>query len=431
MIGTRTAMDPLLFLCHRLPYPPNKGDKVRSYHFLRHLAGRYRIFLGTFVDDPADWQHVEPLRVLCADVHVERLSPRARRAGSAVGFLTGEALTLPYFRSRQLRAWVQAITQREGIVRAFAYSSPMAQYLDDVPHIRRFIDFVDLDSAKWGDYARTRKWPISALYAREARRLLCFEKDTASRAEAVIFVTDEEATLFRELAPESADHVMTIRNGVDSEYFSPAHDFESPFAPGERAIVFTGAMDYWPNVDAVVWFAREVLPEIRRRDPAARFYVVGMNPDASVRVLGNEPTTVVTGRVSDVRPYLKYARVIVAPLRVARGIQNKVLEAMAMAKPTVATPAAAGALSALPGSEIEVAADTYAFAEKVLEAMDPVRGERMGRLARSRVLADYAWPASLKLLDELLERGGVISDNSGSPVARDVRPALHAKVLAR
>ena len=138
MIGARAAMDPLLFLCHRLPYPPNKGDKVRSYHFLRHLAGRYRVFLGTFVDDPADWQHVEPLKALCADVHVERLSPRARRVRSAVGFLTGEALTLPYFRSRQLRSWVQAITRREGIKRAFAYSSPMAQYLVDVPRHAAF-----------------------------------------------------------------------------------------------------------------------------------------------------------------------------------------------------------------------------------------------------------------------------------------------------
>jgi polysaccharide biosynthesis protein PslH len=431
MIGARAAMDPLLFLCHRLPYPPNKGDKVRSYHFLRHLAGRYRIFLGTFVDDPADWQHVEPLRALCADVHVERLSPRARRVGSAVGFLTGEALTLPYFRSRQLQAWVQAIARREGIKRAFAYSSPMAQYLFDLPHIRRVIDFVDLDSAKWGDYARTRRWPVSALYAREARRLLCFEKDAARRTEAVTFVTEQETKLFRHEAPESADRVMTIRNGVDSEYFSPAHDFDSPFPPGERAIVFTGAMDYWPNVDAVVWFARDVLPEIRRRDPAARFYVVGMNPDASVRVLGNDPGTIVTGRVSDVRPYLKHARVVVAPLRVARGIQNKVLEAMAMAKPTVATPAAASALTALPGTELEVAADAHAFAEKVLEAMDPLRGERMGRLARSRVLADYAWPASLKLLDELLERGGAISEVAASPAANDVRPALHAKVLER
>ena len=180
-------MDSLLFLCHRLPYPPNKGDKVRSYHFLKHLAGRYRVFLGTFVDDLADWKHDEQLKALCTDVHVESLSPRTRRVASATGFLTGEALTLPYFRSRRLRAWVQATTRREGIKRAFAYSSPMAQYLADAPRVRRFIDFVDLDSAKWADYARTRRWPASALYAREARRLLSFEKDVASRAEAVVF----------------------------------------------------------------------------------------------------------------------------------------------------------------------------------------------------------------------------------------------------
>jgi sugar transferase (PEP-CTERM/EpsH1 system associated) len=431
MTGARAAMEPLLFLCHRLPYPPNKGDKVRSYHFLEHLAGRYRVFLGTFVDDPADWQHVERLKALCADVHVELLSPRARRVGSATGFLTGEALTLPYFRSRRLRAWVQATTRREGIKRAFAFSSPMAQYLVDVPQVRRFIDFVDLDSAKWGDYARTRRWPISALYAREARRLLCFERDVARGAEAVIFVTEDEARLFHKAAPESAVRIMSIRNGVDSDYFSPAHDFESPFAAGERPVVFTGAMDYWPNVDAVLWFAREVLPEIRRRDPAARFYVVGMNPDAAIRALGNDPATVVTGRVSDVRPYLKHARVVVAPLRVARGIQNKVLEAMAMAKPTVLTPATAAALSALQGAEIEVAAEPREFAAKVLESMDPVRGEGMGMLARSRVLADYAWPASFKVLDELLERDRAPSVAAVLSPANDVRHALPAKVIAR
>jgi sugar transferase (PEP-CTERM/EpsH1 system associated) len=424
-------MDSLLFLCHRLPYPPNKGDKVRSYHFLKHLAGRYRVFLGTFVDDPADWKHVESLKALCADVHVELLSPRVRRLWSAGGLLAGEALTVPYFRSRRLRAWVQATTRREGIKRAFAYSSPMAQYLADVPDVRCFIDFVDLDSAKWADYARTRRWPASALYAREARRLLSFEKDVASRAEAVVFVTAEEAQLFRKAAPESAGRILTIRNGVDSEYFSPAHDFASPFAAGERAIVFTGAMDYWPNVDAVTWFTREVLPEIRRRDPAARFYVVGMNPDAAVRNLQDDSATVVTGRVSDVRPYLKHARVVVAPMRVARGIQNKVLEAMAMARPTVVTPATAAALSALRGAEVEVAAEARGFAAKVLESMDPVRGERMGLLARARVLADYTWPASFRLLDELLERDRA---TSGIPLAarsNDARHALPAKGMAR
>ena len=431
MMGTGTTMEPLLFLCHRLPYPPNKGDKVRSYHFLKHLAGHYRIFLGTFVDDPADWKHVEQLRKLCAEVHVERLSPRTRRIGSAVGFITGEALTLPYFRSRSLRTWAQAITQSEGIKCAFAYSSPMAQYLDNVPQVRCVVDFVDLDSAKWGEYARTRRWPVSALYAREARRLLCFEKAAATRADAVVFVTDEEAQLFRNEAPETADHVTTIRNGVDSAYFSPAHDFASPFAPDERAIVFTGAMDYWPNIDAVVWFARDVLPEVRRHDPAVRFYVVGMNPDAAVRGLGNDPATIVTGRVSDVRPYIKHARVVVAPLRVARGIQNKVLEAMAMAKPTVVTSAAAAALSALPGLEIEVAADAHAFAAKVLEVIDPARAERMGTLARARVLADYTWPASLKSLDQLLEPDGAISGVAVQSPANNGRSALHGEVLAR
>ena len=131
--------------------------------------------------------------------------------------------------------------------------------------------------------------------------------------------------------------------------------FPSPFAPGEHAIVFTGAMDYWPNVDAVLWFARDVLPEIRRCDASARFYVVGMNPDPAVRALASDPSVVVTGRVRDVRPYLGHARVVVAPLRIARGIQNKVLEAMAMAKPVVVTTPTAAALSARHGVEIEVA----------------------------------------------------------------------------
>jgi len=430
MTGARAATDALLFLSHRLPYPPNKGDKVRSCHLLKHLAGRYRVFLGTFVDDPEDWKHVETLKALCADVHVEKLSPAAKRLRSTTGFLTGEALTLPYFRSRRLRAWVRATTRREGIERAFAFSSPMAQYLADVPHVRRFIDFVDLDSAKWGDYARTRPWPVSALYAREARRLLHYEREVARGAEAVIFVTDDEARLFRKAAPESASRIMAIRNGVDSDYFSPAHDFESPFAPGEHAVVFTGAMDYWPNVDAVVWFAREVLPQIRRRDPAVRFWVVGMNPDAAVRALGNDSATVVTGRVDDVRPYLKHARVVVAPLRVARGIQNKVLEAMAMARPTVVTTATAAALSARPGVELEVAEGAHDFAAKVLESMEPVRGERMGALARSRVLADYAWPASFKLLDELLEQDRAPSGAAVAPPI-DMRHALPAKAIAR
>lgn len=419
-------MESILFLAHRLPFPPNKGDKVRSFHFLKHLATRYRVFLGTFVDDPADWEHIESVRDLCAGMHVEALAPWTKRARGAAGLLTGEAMTLPCFRSASLNKWVMEIVERERITRAFAYSSPMAQYALDLPQMRSFVDFVDMDSAKWGEYARRRPWPISALYKRESMRLLSCERDIAARAEVSLFVTREEADLFCAAAPECAQRVVAIRNGVDSEYFSPAHDFASPFPPGEHPIVFTGAMDYWPNVDAVLWFAREVLPEIRKRDGSARFYVVGMNPDSAVRALASDPSAVVTGRVSDVRPYLKHARVVVAPLRVARGIQNKVLEAMAMAKAVVVTMSTAAALSAQRGVEIEVASEAPAFAEKVLALMDPERALRMGSLARDRVLKDCAWSASYALLDQLLERDRASPAATECALAADARPLLAA-----
>ena len=397
-------MDSLLYLAHRMPFPPNKGDKVRSYHFLKHLTTRYRVFLGTFIDDPADWQHVETMRAMCAEVHIEAIVPWAKRARSATGFLSGEALSIPYFRSAALGAWVDATLRREGIRCAFAYSSPMAQYILGRPGLRCIVDFVDMDSAKWADYARRRTWPVAAVYRREGARLLAFEQDVAARADATMFVTEEEAELFRKASPGNPGRIFAIRNGVNSDYFSPAADSISPFPAGEHPIVFTGAMDYWPNIDAVAWFAREVLPGIRSRDPAARFYVVGMNPDPAVRALGNDPGTVVTGRVDDVRPYLQHARVVVAPLRVARGIQNKILEAMAMAKPVVATSAAAAALSGRAGTEYEVAGDVPVYVAKVCELLVSERAERMGKLARERVLSDYTWAASFQRLDRLLEQ---------------------------
>ncbi len=419
-------MESLLFLSHRLPYPPNKGDKVRSYHFFRHLAGRYRVFLGTFVDDPADWEHIASVRELCAGMHVEALTPWTKRLRCATGLLTGETMTLPCFRSAGLNGWVKAIVERERITRAFVFSSPMAQYTLDIPELRSCVDFVDMDSAKWKEYADRRPWPISAIYRREAMRLLKCERDIAIRAEASIFVTREEANLFGAAAPESAKQVVAIRNGVDSEYFSPAHDFASPFPHGEHAIVFTGAMDYWPNVDAVLWFAREVLPEIRRSDESARFYVVGMNPDSAVRDLARQPSIVVTGRVSDVRPYLKHARVVVAPLRIARGIQNKVLEAMAMAKAVVVTMPTAAALSAHRDVELGVASEAPEFAQKVLALLDPERASAMGKQARARVLNDCAWPASYALLDELLECTGASPILAGRALATNARPLVAA-----
>ena len=397
------SLEPLLFLAHRLPYPPNKGDKVRSHHFLKHLASRYRVFLGTFVDDPADWQHLPAARALCAELHVQPLRRWSAPASGAVALLSGEPLTLPHFRSRALAHWVRRVVEHERISRAFVFSSAMAQYAIGLPGLRSVVDFVDMDSAKWADYASRRFWPASALYRREARRLLDYEKTVAARAAASVFVTDEETRRFLAEAPDCAPRVSTIRNGVDSDYFSPAQQFASPFPAGERAVVFTGSMDYWPNMDAAVWFVREVMPLLRAQDDRLRFYIVGMNPGVAVRALAEHAGTIITGRVADVRPYLEHARVVVAPLRVARGIQNKVLEAMAMARPVVASATCATALSARAGVDLEVASTGAEFAAKVRALIDSPDARAMGARARTRVLGDYVWPASFAQLEALLE----------------------------
>jgi sugar transferase (PEP-CTERM/EpsH1 system associated) len=324
----------ILYLVHRLPYPPNKGDKVRSYHLLRHLAARHEVLLGTFVDDPEDETHLDTVRGWCREAHFARLNPRGARVASLAGLLRDEPLTLAYYRDAGLHAWVGEQRRRGGIDAVVVFSSSMAQYATgfDVPVL---VDFVDVDSAKWTDYAVSHRWPMSWLYRREGRQLLAYERQVAARATQSFFVTEKEVALFRTLAPECAT-IRALGNGVDADYFSPDPGRPSPFASDEIPLVFTGAMDYWPNVDAVCWFAVEVLPAVRRQFPAVRLHVVGRQPPAAVRSLEG-PSITVTGTVPDVRPYLQHAVVVVAPLRLARGVQNKVLEAMAMARPVFHT----------------------------------------------------------------------------------------------
>ena len=393
---------PLLYLVHRIPFPPNKGDKVRSFNILRQLARRHRVFLGTFVDHPDDAAHVGRLAEWCEESHVVRLDPRLARVLSLRGLLGGEALSLPYYRDAGLRQWVADVVAREGIRQAVAFSGPMAQYLE-VPGLdRRIIDFCDLDSAKWTQYSPDHRWPMSWLYRREGAKLLAFERQAAAAGDASLFVTEAEAQLFRQAAPEVAGRVGVMQNGVDADYFSPDHTFDSPFPPGGPVLLFTGAMDYWPNIDAVVWFAGELLPKVRQQFPDARFWIVGMNPAPAVQALAAEGV-VVTGTVPDVRPYLAHADVVVTPLRIARGIQNKVLEAMAMAQPVVISSASATGLEASPGEDCEIAHSGDEFVSLIVGLLaDVILRRNMGQAARKRVVTRYSWGAHLSALEKLL-----------------------------
>ena len=403
----------LLFLAHRLPYPPNKGDKVRSYHLLRHLTQRHQVYLGTFVDDPEDLRHVATLRAMCAGVHAVDLSPRMARICSLRGLATGEALSLPYYRDAGLQSWVVDTCRGNAIDAAVIFSSAMAQYVEAMPGRATLVDFVDVDSAKWSQYADAHRWPMSWLYRREGRKLLSFERKVAARSARSYFVTQSEADLFRDLAPECADRVSVMSNGVDADYFSPAHDLDSPFGLDEVPVVFTGAMDYWPNIDAVTWFAADVLPALRARRPEVRFHIVGRAPAPSVVAVAGD-AVVVSGTVPDVRPYLRHAAAVVAPLRVARGIQNKILEAMAMGRPVVVSEACAGAIDSGAVRELVVARDAPAFVDAIDELLsDRERAERLGERGRQAVVARYSWSAHLSAIDNLIDSLAV---RSGAPV---------------
>ncbi len=395
-------MAEILFLAHRIPYPPDKGDKIRSWNILANLAKRHTVYLGCFVDDPADMVHVPFLKDLCEDVLALPLAARPAKVRSlAWGFRSGQALSLGYYWDIRMRRWVDRVIGEGAMAATYLYSSPMGQYITSRRKQmgRIVMDFVDVDSDKWRQYAESKRWPVSWVYNREQRTLLEFERKIAATVDRSLFVSNKEAELFRTLAPESAHKIGHLNNGVDFDYFSPEHGFASPFEANEKAIVFTGAMDYWANVDAVDWFARSIFPAVHTADPNARFYIVGGKPTAAVTALAQMPGVVVTGRVPDVRPYVAHASAVVCPLRIARGIQNKVLEGMAMAKPVIATPEAFEGIDATPGQDLIVTADAAAMTKTVLDSLKGAIDPEIGRRARSRVVDLYSWKNSLHSLE--------------------------------
>lgn len=392
-------MRELLFLSHRIPYPPDKGDKIRAWHIFSHLAQSHRIHLGCFIDDPADWRHVADLHPLCAELACFGLDRRWQRLRALARLRPGQPLTLRYFHDARLQRWVDG--KLANVDRVFVFCSAMAPYIIDSERLSCILDMVDVDSEKWASYAQHAPWPMRLVWAREARTLLAFERQAALHFGRTLFVSEHERQHFATLAPESRHRTLSIENGVDLQRFSPQLDLPNPYSGAAPAIVFTGTMDYWPNADAVLWFAREAMPLLRRRSPAPEFHVVGVNPGPEVQALAALSDIRVIGRVPDIRPYVAHAAVVVAPLRIARGVQNKVLEALAMGKPVVASPQAHQGLRVRPGRDLLVADGTDAMVRLVAEVLDG-RHPHVGPAGRRAVEQDYDWAVALRRLDSLL-----------------------------
>lgn len=392
----------ILFLSHRPPWPPDRGDKIRSWHLLEHLARLAPVHLACLADDEAEAAVPPPAGLALASCRIE---PRRRGkvAAAMSGFYSGRPLLLSLFDNAALRDHVHGLIEARPIIRVMAYSVQMAQFVPDLKDGTRFVmDFVDVDSAKFESYARDGNPLMRFIYAREGRLLSAYERSVARRADLGLFVSDAEAALFRGRAGLADDRIQALCNGVDLSYFDPARDQRRPDLAGPL-IIFTGQMDYRPNVEAVVGFARDVMPRIRMNRPDARFAIVGRRPDPAVQALGELPGVIVTGEVPDVRGWLAAADVVVAPLGIARGVQNKVLEAMAMARAVVASPAAFEGIEARSGEELLVADGAQAQADAVLRLLDdPAWANMLGMAARARIEADYGWGARLAPLSAMV-----------------------------
>jgi sugar transferase (PEP-CTERM/EpsH1 system associated) len=394
----------LLFLTQRIPYPPTKGEKIRALQILHHLRRSFDIHLGTIVDDPADLPHIPTVQALCAGSHFATIDRARAKRSCLTGLLTGEPLSVTFYRDRGLAAWVRHTLQSVQPEAIVVCSSNMAPYVLDLPNRARvrLVDLADVDSEKWRAYAEQGRGPMAWVHRREWHKTAALEARIARECDWSTFVSPQEAALFAGQHPAETGKIRSVSNGVDHAYFDPAIDLPPLFAQDRLNFVFTGTMDYPPNIDAVTWFAENILPIIRATAPTAQFHIVGASPAPKVQALTATPGVFVTGRVADVRPYVRHATACVAPMRIARGIQNKVLEAMAMARPTIVTADALEGIEATPGTEVLLANAAEAFAAACLQAAGPA-GPALGQAARLRVLASYTWAERLRGFDRLLE----------------------------
>ena len=401
----------ILFLVHRIPFPPDKGDKIRSYHWLNALAARHAVHLGCFIDNPEDRRYLPELRRRCASLHAVHLSPWRKNLRAMRGVLAGSAVTASVYRDRGLASWVRQRLATNEVRCVVAYSSAMAGYIAarEHPEIGRILDFVDTDAEKWRLLGERTRGLRGMLYRREALRLIEHDRKALGRFNLSTFVSAAEAERFQAFVAERVGQLRVLRNGVDARFFTPELDSTDPYGSQDPVLVFTGMMNYWPNEQAVIWFARSVLPRLRRDVPGLRFAIVGRSSSPRVQRLKAIAGVEVVGGVDDIRPYLAHAAAVVVPLRVALGVPNKILEAMAMARPVIATPEAVRGIDIVPGRELMIASAAEDFARAVQEVLrGGPRIAAMARQARQRVVLDYDWESVERQMQHMVvEIGGI------------------------
>ena len=394
----------VLFVCHRVPFPPKRGGKIRPFNIIRHLHEQgHEVTVASLARSQSELVEAEGLGEHCSQRIVEVMDDRVAWPRMVAWLPTSRPSSLGYFHSPRLRKRIiEASAARSGQSREASWDLVMvhcafvAPYVVDVPATIKIMDFGDMDSQKWREYSQHKPFPLSAGYWLEAVKLERTERLLSARFDLATCTTRAEMATLRSLG--ATGPVDWFPNGVDAQFFAPG---ERPYDPD--LVTFVGRMDYFPNQQAVVKFCAEVLPELQRRRPGTRFEIVGADPSQEIRNLGRLAGVTVTGSVPDVRPYVTRAALTVAPLEIARGTQNKILESMAMGVPVVCSRQAVGGVDAIPGEHLLAYDTREQCIDAVLELLNlPESRARFAAAGRARVLSNHSWPASMRRVDALI-----------------------------
>jgi polysaccharide biosynthesis protein PslH len=403
----------IFYICRRVPFPPDRGDKIAAFNQIRHLAAHHEVHVFCLGDGAQDLENISGLQEYAKSVTAAPVEELTIRLRALRALFSGTSLSVAALNEAELhRAIQRKFTElRPDLI--LVYSCNMAQFVEDFPSVPRIIHFGDLDSMKWQLYSERSWLPLQWIYATEAQRLLAYERRIAQIFSRALVHTDGEKRDFEKLIPGIP--LTVVGNGVDLEYFRSTGEAKRP-----ASMVFTGVMDYRPNIDAVVWFCDQILPIVQGQIPAANFTICGSRPTAAVRALARRRGVTVTGWVPDARPYLDRAEVFVAPLRMARGVQNKLLEALAMGLPCVASMPAARGTVVGDGEGILIGDEPAGFARHIVELLrDGDRRSNMACRARKAMEVNYRWETQMAQLDHAVATAAAPSLQLTMPLSAD------------
>lgn len=388
----------VLFVCHRFPFPPKRGGKIRPFNIIRHLhSAGHAVTVASLARSDEEAEEGRGLEAYCEEYLLGRVREPAQTLRMVGRLATTSPSSMGYFYSAELAARIRQKLSERKFDLIFVHCSSVAPYVASVDGPVKMLDFGDMDSEKWLTYARFRKFPLSAGYWLEGRKLQRAEKRLARQFDMCTCTTRAEYETLESFA--TGVPADWFPNGVDAEFFTPD---DTPYDP--NLICFVGRMDYYPNQKAVRDFCRDVLPTIQAARPGVRLVVVGADPTAQIRQLSELPGVDVTGSVPDVRPWVRKAALTVAPLSIARGTQNKILESMAMGVPVVASREASGGIDAVPETHFLTASTASQYRDAILRMLDdPGERQRVSEAGRQRVLSRHNWDASLRKLETLIE----------------------------